>query len=196
MPHNTFKASEYEGFFMVTEQNTMKQSAGILLYKKTAGQLQFLLVHPGGPFWKHKDLGSWSIPKGMFTDEEKALDAAIREFEEETGLRLHGNFTQLNPVKLKSGKVVYAFALKQSIVVDAVASNTFEMEWPPRSGVMRQFPEIDKVAWFTAEEALEKINPAQGDFIVQLLSLQNPNYARNKLSTMRFEAASQKSSPE
>lgn len=150
----------------------MKQSAGILLYRRTADQLQFLLVHPGGPFWKNKDLGSWSIPKGEFTDEEQALDAAIREFKEETGVDLKGDFTELNSVKLKSGKVVYAWALEHDLDADSIISNTFEMEWPPKSGKLIPIPEIDKAAWFTAEEALAKINPAQADFILQIQSFQ------------------------
>ncbi|MFV7235343.1 NUDIX domain-containing protein [Flavobacterium sp. ZB4R12] len=147
----------------------LKKSAGILLYKRVNKQLFVLLVHPGGPFWKNKDAGHWSIPKGEFSDEENAFDAAIREFEEETGTRLDGDFIELVPVKLKSGKVVYAWALEKDIDADAVESNTFEIEWPPKSGTLKSFPEIDKAAWFTVEEALEKINVAMGDFILQLV---------------------------
>ncbi|MDI5894825.1 NUDIX hydrolase [Flavobacterium algoritolerans] len=141
----------------------------MLLYKRVNKQLFVLLVHPGGPFWKNKDIGHWSIPKGEFNDGENAFDAAIREFEEETGTRLDGDFIELVPVKLKSGKVVYAWALEKDIDTDAVESNTFEIEWPPKSGTLKSFPEIDKAAWFTAEEALEKINVAMGDFILQLV---------------------------
>ncbi len=147
----------------------LKKSAGILLYKRVDKQLFVLLVHPGGPFWKNKDAGHWSIPKGEFSDEENAFDAAIREFEEETGTRLDGDFIELVPVKLKSGKVVYAWALEKDIDADAVESNTFEIEWPPKSGRLKSFPEIDKAAWFTVEEALEKINVAMTDFILQLI---------------------------
>lgn len=146
-----------------------KKSAGILLYKRVDKQLFVLLVHPGGPFWKNKDAGHWSIPKGEFGGEENAFDAAIREFEEETGTRLDGYFIELSPVKLKSGKVVYAWALEKDLDAAAVVSNTFEIEWPPKSGTLKSFPEIDKAQWFTVEEALEKINVAMGDFILQLV---------------------------
>lgn len=122
----------------------LKKTVGILLYKKVHNQLLVLLVHPDGPFWKHKDLGHWSIPKGEFGDKERAFDAAIREFEEETGTRLDGHFTELSPVKLKSGKVVYAWALEKDIDSNSIVSNTFEMEWPPKSGTVKNFPEIDK----------------------------------------------------
>lgn len=148
----------------------MKQSAGILLYRKTNAQPEFLLVHPGGPFWKNKDLGTWSIPKGEFTDDEIAFDAAIREFEEETGIGLAGDFTELNPVKLKSGKTIYAWAHERDIDAGSIISNTFEMEWPPRSGKFQSFPEVDKAGWFTAVVALEKINPAQAAFISEVVS--------------------------
>ena len=148
----------------------MKKSAGILLYKKVNKELLFLLVHPGGPFWKNKDLGSWSIPKGEFTDDEEPLNAAIREFEEETGTKVEGEFIELKPVKLKSGKLVYAFACEHDLDVNSIKSNEFEIEWPPKSGRLKSFPEIDKAAWFTAKEALEKINPPQGNFITELIS--------------------------
>lgn len=147
----------------------LKKSAGVLLYKKVNDQLFTLLVRPEGPFWKNKDAGHWSIPKGEFSDEENAFDAAIREFEEETGTRLDGDFIELVPVKLKSGKVVYAWALEKDINADAIESNTFEIEWPPKSGTLKSFPEIDKAAWFTVEETLEKINVAMGGFILQLV---------------------------
>ena len=145
----------------------MKQSAGILLYKKTDG-LQFFLVHPGGPFWKNKDVGSWSVPKGEFTDEENPLDAAIREFEEETGTRLQGAFTPLNSVKLKSGKTVHCWAIEGDINAEAINSNTIEIEWPPKSGKTLTIPEVDKGGWFSFAEASEKINPAQQSFLIQL----------------------------
>ena len=147
----------------------LKKSAGILLYKIIDKQLFVLLVHPGGPFWKNKDVGHWSIPKGEFSDEENAIDAAISEFEEETGTRLGGDFIELVPVKLKSGKIVYGWALEKDIDADTVESNTFEIEWPPKSGTLKSFPEIDKAAWYTVEEALEKINVAMTDFILQLV---------------------------
>jgi predicted NUDIX family NTP pyrophosphohydrolase len=147
----------------------LKKSAGILLYKRVRNQLFVFLVHPGGPFWKNKDAGHWSIPKGECIDEENTFDAAIREFEEETGTRLEGHFMELSAVKLKSGKVVYAWALEKDLDANMIVSNTFEMEWPPKSGTLLSFPEIDKGQWFTVEEALEKINKEMGDFILQLV---------------------------
>ncbi len=144
----------------------MKQSAGILLFKKSP--LRVLLVHPGGPFWKNKDLGSWSVPKGEFHTGENALDAAVREFEEETGTRPQGTFIALQPVKLKSGKTVHCWALEGEIDADTITSNTFEIQWPPQSGKMQTFPEVDKAAWFSADEALDKINAAQQSFIREL----------------------------
>lgn len=149
----------------------IKKSAGILLYKKDQDQLLFLLVHPGGPFWKNKDIGSWSIPKGEFNDDENPLDAAIREFQEETGTKLAGEFITLAPVQLKSGKKIVAWALEGDMDVTKLTSNTFEMEWPPRSGTLQSFPEVDRAEWFPLDAALEKINPAQTDLILQLVTL-------------------------
>ena len=145
----------------------MKQSAGILLYriKKT---IEIFLVHPGGPYWKNKDIGAWSIPKGEFADGENALAAAQREFEEETGLICRGPFIELSAIKQKSGKMVYAWAVKQDFAADKLKSNTFEMEWPPKSGKTASFPEIDKGRWFSLEEAKLKIIPAQVNFIDEL----------------------------
>ena len=152
----------------------MKQSAGILLYKFIDKTIYFLLVHPGGPFWKNKDLESWSIPKGEFTADEEALEAAKREFKEETGFELEGEsedeFIALEPVKLKSGKTIQAWALEFDIDAVLIKSNDFEMKWPPKSGNLQNFPEIDRAAWFQTAEALKKINPAQADFIVQIVS--------------------------
>ena len=148
----------------------MKQSAGLLLYKFIDSTIYFLLVHPGGPFWKNKDLESWSIPKGEFTADEDPLEAAKREFREETGFEVDGDFITLESVKLKSGKTVFAWAVEFDIDVTLVKSNEFEVEWPPKSGSMKSFPEIDKAEWFQAAEALKKINPAQADFIIQIIS--------------------------
>ncbi|MDB5120314.1 MAG: hydrolase [Sphingobacteriales bacterium] len=148
----------------------MKQSAGILLFKRHNRELLVLLAHPGGPFWKNKDLGSWSIPKGEFTAEEEPFDAAVREFEEETGVKLKSDFIELTPIKLKSNKVVFAWACEQDLNVSLMVSNEFEMEWPPKSGTLKRFPEIDKAAWFSVEEALIKINPPQADLIIQLIA--------------------------
>lgn len=152
----------------------MKQSAGILLYKFTDKTIYFLLVHPGGPFWKNKDLESWSIPKGEFTGDEDPLEAAKREFHEETGFKLESesesDFIALHPVKLKSGKTVFAWALEFDLDVTLIKSNEFEMEWPPKSEKMQFFAEVDRAEWFQTEHALKKINPAQADFIVQIMS--------------------------
>ncbi len=148
----------------------MKQSAGILLFKRVSDSLQVLLVHPGGPFWKNKDLGSWSIPKGEFASDEHAFDAAIREFQEETGKLLTGDFIELEPIKLKSNKLVFAWACEQDLDVLSVKSNEFEMEWPPKSGLIKSFPEIDQAAWFSIDDALDKINAAQANLIHQLLA--------------------------
>jgi len=152
----------------------MKKSAGILLYKFIDKTIFFLLVHPGGPFWKNKDLESWSIPKGEFTEDENPLDAAKREFYEETGFKLESesetDFIELDSVKLKSGKTIYAWALEFDIDATLVKSNEFEMEWPPKSGKQQSFPEVDRADWFQTEHALKKINPAQADFIVQIIS--------------------------
>lgn len=148
-----------------------KKSAGILFYRFQNGWLQVFLVHPGGPFWKNKDDGAWSIPKGEFTQEENALDAARREFEEETGMALAGNFVELGSVKQKSGKIIFAWALKGNINPEHIRSNTFEMEWPPHSGKKQEFPEIDKAHWFTIAEAKEKINPGQVKLIEELTGL-------------------------
>jgi predicted NUDIX family NTP pyrophosphohydrolase len=147
----------------------MKQSAGILLYKKQHGELFVLLAHPGGPFWKNKDLGVWSIPKGEFNDDEQPLDAAIREFEEETGIRIDGDFIPLQPVRLKSGKTVHAWALERDLDASKIKSNEFDIEWPPKSGKTISIPEIDRAEWFPAGIALEKINVAQGALIKELL---------------------------
>ena len=150
----------------------MKKSAGVLLYKYHDGEVLVFLAHPGGPFWKNKDVGAWTIPKGEFND-ELPLQAAIREFEEEIGTKLHGDFLALEPVKMKSGKTIYAFALQQDVNADVISSNTFKIEWPPRSGKMTEFPEIDKAAWFGVGEAMEKINSSQAGLIQQLVALLN-----------------------
>lgn len=149
----------------------VKKSAGIVLYKFTDNLIRILLVHPGGPFWAKKDLGAWSIPKGEFTSDEDALEAAKREFKEETGTTVTGHFTPLQPVKQKGGKQVYAWALQGDIDVTQLKSNTFELEWPPRSGRKQVFPEVDTAAWFDVSTAKEKINPAQFNFIEQLEKL-------------------------
>jgi predicted NUDIX family NTP pyrophosphohydrolase len=145
-----------------------KQSAGLLMYRRRAGELEFLLVHPGGPFWKAKDAGAWTIPKGEIEEGEDALAAAKREFEEELGFKLEGEFIELMPIKQKSGKRVQAWAFEGDCDTSQIKSNTFTMEWPPRSGKMSEFPEVDRAAFFDLREAKEKINPAQVALLEEL----------------------------
>jgi predicted NUDIX family NTP pyrophosphohydrolase len=148
-----------------------KQSAGILLYRFQNKILQVFLVHPGGPFWKNKDEGAWSIPKGEYEDNEDPLIAAKREFKEETGIELHGEFRPLSPVKQKAGKMVQAWAIEGDADAATIRSNHFEIEWPPKSGKMTSFPEVDKAGWFTVVDAVVKINNAQAGFIEELQHL-------------------------
>jgi predicted NUDIX family NTP pyrophosphohydrolase len=145
-----------------------KKSAGILLYRRNKDQLEILLVHPGGPFWAKKDRGAWSIPKGEYEGEEP-LAAAKREFEEETGIPIEGEPLALSQQKQKGGKLVDAWAVEGDLDPERVRSNTFEMEWPPKSSQKQQFPEVDKAGWFPVETALEKINPGQAAFIHELI---------------------------
>ncbi len=148
-----------------------KQSSGILLYRKTTSILEIFLVHPGGPFWARKDLHAWSIPKGEFTNEESPLNAAIREFEEETGIHLTGNFTALTPVIQKGGKNVYCYSCEGNLDQYKIRSNTFEMEWPPKSGKKQSFPEIDRGEWFEVATGKLKIIEAQAAFIDELIRM-------------------------
>jgi predicted NUDIX family NTP pyrophosphohydrolase len=145
-----------------------KQSAGILVYRLIKKKPEVFLVHPGGPFWKNKDAAAWSIPKGEFEDDEPALKAAQREFEEETGIKPTGKFIELQPVKQKSGKTVYAWALEAEIDPSIIKSNLFEMEWPPKSGKKASFPEIDRADWFDMTTGKEKINAYQVPLLEQL----------------------------
>jgi predicted NUDIX family NTP pyrophosphohydrolase len=149
---------------------TTKQSAGILLFRFNKKEVEVFLVHPGGPFWAKKDIGAWSIPKGEYVENEDPLTVAKREFEEETGVVFPGNIHwELSPVKLKSGKIIHAWAAEGNIDHTKIRSNTFEMEWPPKSGKMQFIPEVDKGEWFSPEVAKEKINPAQAAFIDELM---------------------------
>jgi predicted NUDIX family NTP pyrophosphohydrolase len=147
-----------------------KQSAGILLYRIHNNTTEVFLVHPGGPFWAKKDNNTWSIPKGEFTDEESAHDAAIREFEEETGMRINLKMTELSPVRQKGGKIVYCFACEGDFDAIKVKSNTFEMEWPPRSGRKQLFPEVDRAGWFNLYSARVKILDYQQPLLNELES--------------------------
>jgi predicted NUDIX family NTP pyrophosphohydrolase len=130
---------------------------------------EVLLVHPGGPFWAKKDVGAWSIPKGEYEDDD-ARACALREFEEELGTPLPAGaeLTELGTVKLKSGKQITAFAVEGDLDAGAITSNTFTMEWPPRSGRTREFPEVDRAGWFDLETAREKLNPVQAELLVRL----------------------------
>ena len=144
------------------------QSAGLLLYRKYNDILEVFLVHPGGPLWKNKDETAWSIPKGEFDENEEPLQAAIREFFEETGIPVSGEFIELRPVIQKGGKKVFAWAHEKNIDAATIQSNHFEMVWPPRSGKYQSFPEVDKGAWFTIDDAKKKINGMQAAFIEEL----------------------------
>jgi predicted NUDIX family NTP pyrophosphohydrolase len=149
-----------------------RRSAGILLHRRGPDGVEVLLVHPGGPFWASKDAGAWSIPKGEHDDAEDARACALREFEEETGSApAPGELTDLGTVRQKSGKVVRAWALEGDLDAETVRSNSFEMEWPPRSGRRQTFPEVDRAGWFALAEAREKINPAQAAFLDRLREL-------------------------
>ena len=148
----------------------MKRSAGIVLYKLSGGVLRVLLVHPGGPFWARKDLGAWSIPKGEYAPGEDPLAAARREFEEETGMRVAGDCMALGELVSPGRKIVTAFALEGDCDPAALRSNTFELEWPPKSGRMQSFPEVDRAQWFSPEEARQKILVGQSEFIGRLIT--------------------------
>ena len=147
-----------------------KQSAGILAHRQNEnGEFELLLVHPGGPFFKNKDEGAWSIPKGEYEEGDDGLSAAKREFTEETGNVLPDNeFVPLQPIKIKSGKVISAWAVEADFPEPLIESNYFEIEWPPRTGKKQYFPEIDKAEWFTLKEARYKINAGQVNIIEQL----------------------------
>lgn len=142
-----------------------RRSAGLLLFRRASENLEVLLVHPGGPFWATRDLGAWSIPKGECEEGEDPLEAARREFAEELGSpppeAPEGEILELGDVRQKAGKIVLAWAIAGDLDAERITSNTFEMEWPPRSGRTQQFPEVDRAGWFTLPEARERINPAQ-----------------------------------
>ena len=151
----------------------MKRSAGILLYRKSKAGLEVFLVHPGGPFFAKKDDGFWTIPKGEIEEEKDPLQEAIREFEEETSYKLKGKFIELGEIKQKGGKYVQAWALEGDVDPGKISSNEFEIEWPPRSGKKKKFPEVDKAAWFTIDEAKIKMNAAQLELIERLRKSEN-----------------------
>ena len=138
-----------------------KQSAGVVLYRLRDSKVEIFLVHPGGPFWTKKDAGAWSIPKGEFADDENPLATAKREFAEETGCIIDGNFIELTPVKQPGGKLVYAWAVEGDCRAESIKSNLFTLEWPPRSGKRKEFPEVDRAAWFDLTTAKDKILKGQ-----------------------------------
>ena len=151
-----------------------RRSAGILLYRKRDDSLEVFLAHPGGPFWARRDLGAWTIPKGEVADGEDPLEAARREFEEEIGVAIDGEFRELRPIRQKGGKLVLAWAVEGDCDPASVRSNVFSMEWPPKSGQQAQFPEVDRAAWFTLEEAEEKILAAQVPLLAELRQRESP----------------------
>lgn len=152
----------------MTQRNNL--SAGLLLFRRPGGVLELFLAHPGGPFWKGRDLGAWTIPKGLVNTGEELLDAARREFEEETGVRPEGPFIPLGSVRQKAGKVVHAWAWEGEADPAAVTSNTARRQWPPGSGKWISYPEVDRCAWFGPADARARLNPAQAELIERLES--------------------------
>ncbi|MGN6253685.1 MAG: NUDIX domain-containing protein [Solirubrobacterales bacterium] len=155
-----------------------KRSAGILLFRRDGGEAEFLLVHPGGPFWAKKDAGAWSIPKGQIEDAEEPRACAVRELEEELGRAPEldpEELIELGSIRQRAGKIVEAWAAEADFDPAALASNTFTMEWPPHSGNRREFPEVDRAEWFDPETARAKILPAQVEFLDRLVEHLSPN---------------------
>lgn len=148
-----------------------ERSAGILLFRLRDRKLEVMLAHPGGPFWAKKDDGSWSIPKGLFAEDEDPLEAAKREFREETGGEVDGGFIELGEVIQPSKKIVYAWALEKDFDEKNIVSNTFTLEWPKNSGNIKEYPEIDKAGWFSIDEARKKILKGQIGFIDRLVEI-------------------------
>jgi predicted NUDIX family NTP pyrophosphohydrolase len=147
-----------------------KRSAGLLIYRRGDGDVSVLLVHPGGPFWAKKDDGAWSIPKGLVGEDEDELAAAQRETVEELGIKVGGPFTRLGDYRQPGGKIVIAWSVETTTGIDvaAIRSNTFTMEWPPRSGSMKEFPEVDRAGWFSLPEAEVKILAGQRPMLADL----------------------------
>lgn len=148
-----------------------KTSAGLLMFRLRNGELQVFLVHPGGPFWSKKDDGAWSIPKGELSAGEEPLAAAQREFAEETGCRATGRFIPLTPLTQGSGKLVHAWAVEGECDPTRLRSNLFSLEWPPNSGKVQEFPEVDRADWFSVPMALQKILPGQRGFVTELAAI-------------------------
>ena len=145
-------------------------SAGILLYRRSDESVEILLVHPGGPFWRNRDQGAWMMPKGLVGEGEEPLACALREFEEELGTRPAGIPSLLCRIRQKGGKLVDAFILECDLDAEAIASNSFEIEWPPRSGRLQSFPEVDRAGWFSIEEARARILPSQAPILDALMT--------------------------
>lgn len=148
-----------------------QKSAGILVYKQSEGELLFFLVHPGGPFFANKEKGVYTIPKGLIEDGEDPLSSAIREFKEETSLLVDGDFIPIGSIVQKGGKIVQGWAIAADIDPTQIKSNMFSMEWPPKSGKMQQFPEVDKGGWYNLEAALQLINVQQQQFLDRLIEI-------------------------
>lgn len=153
-----------------------KTSAGLILYRMQSGQLEVLLVHPGGPFWSKKDEGAWFVPKGELNVGEEPLAGAKREFEEETGLKPEGEFLALENVKQKSGKTIVAWAFEGDCDPSSIKSNTFSIEWPPKSGRQQEFPEIDRAGFFTVPQAKAKMHPVEYPLVLRLHELLGDAY--------------------
>src|SRR5258705_5325126 len=154
---------------MALRRKAAKVSAGILLYRLSANGPEVFLVHPGGPFWAKRDLGAWSVPKGEVDGDEDLLEAAKREFREETSAQVEGKFIELTPLRQPSGKVVHAWAVEGDADAPSITSNTFSMEWPPHSGESREFPEVDRAEWFKLAEARDKLLPGQRPLFDELI---------------------------
>jgi predicted NUDIX family NTP pyrophosphohydrolase len=164
-----------------------KKSGGILPFRVQGNHLEVLLVHPGGPLWAGKDEGAWSISKGLFEENESPLDAAKREFKEEMGFEVDGVFIELGRIKQPSGKIVFAWAVEKNLDERKIVSNKFSLEWPSRSGIMRDFPEIDRAGWFDIESARKKIIKGQQGFIDRLLyALDNQNVHHPEIDPDEF----------
>jgi predicted NUDIX family NTP pyrophosphohydrolase len=164
-----------------------KKSGGILPFRFQDNHLEVLLVHPGGPLWAGKDDGAWSISKGLFEENESPLDAARREFKEETGFEVDGVFIELGRIKQPSGKIVFVWAVEKNLDERRIVSNKFMLEWPRRSGIMREFPEIDRADWFEIESARKKILKGQQGFIDRLLhALDHPDVHHPEIDQDEF----------
>ncbi len=164
-----------------------KKSGGILPFRFQDNHLEVLLVHPGGPLWAGKDDGAWSISKGLFEENESPLDAARREFKEETGFEVDGVFIELGRIKQPSGKIVFVWAVEKNLDERRIVSNNFMLEWPRRSGIMREFPEIDRAGWFDVESARKKILKGQQGFIDRLLhALDHPDVHHPEIDQDEF----------